>query len=208
MFSYCDRRGGRPRRARGRQRSHRHKPRLPPVLTGATRRQRRTDQRERLRSSRPSGATDTVYRVRGPGGWDGQVGLQSLQTHCAPKKPVAASELTSQEVWAVSSGFLLFLAGRLPVHFSTVFPLERRDMVMGGAAERRLQASHRHRCTWWRAMVPPWCIHSLVRSLVCRVDRRPAAASDLRRWLGGRCELPHEDDWVSSAGSRAQQTNC
>ena len=106
------------------------------------------------------------------------------------------------------SGFLLFLAGRLPVHFSTVFPLERRDMVMGGAAERRLQASHRHRCTWWRAMVPPWCIHSLVRSLVCRVDRRPAAASDLHRWLGGRCELPHEDDWVSSAGSRAQQTTC
>ena len=56
------------------------------------------DQRERLRSSRPAGATDTVYRVRGPGGWDGQVGLQSLQTHCAPKKPVTASELTSQEV--------------------------------------------------------------------------------------------------------------
>ena len=75
-----------------------HKPSLPPVLTGATRRQRGTDQRERLRSSRPSGATDTVYRVRGPGGWDGQVGLQALQTHCAPKKPVAASELTSQEV--------------------------------------------------------------------------------------------------------------
>ena len=75
-----------------------HKPSLPPVLTGATRRQRRTDQRERLRSSRPSGATDTVYRVRGPGGWDGQVGLQALQTHCAPKKPVTASELTSQEV--------------------------------------------------------------------------------------------------------------
>ena len=75
-----------------------HKPSLPPVLTGATRRQRGTDQRERLRSSRPSGATDTVYRVRGPGGWDGQVGLQSLQTHCAPKKPVTASELTSQEV--------------------------------------------------------------------------------------------------------------
>ena len=94
------------------------------------------------------------------------------------------------------------------MHFSTVFPLERRDMVMGGAAERRLQASHRHRCTWWRAMVPPWCIHSLVRSLVCRVDRRPAAASDLRMWLGGRCELPHEDDWVSSAGSQAQQTTC
>ena len=43
-------------------------------------------------------ASDTVYRVRGPGGWDGQVGLQALQTHCAPKKPVAASELTSQEV--------------------------------------------------------------------------------------------------------------
>ena len=75
-----------------------HKPSLPPVLTGATRRQRGTDQRERLRSSRPSGATDTVYRVRGPGGWDGQVGLQALQTHCAPKKPVTASELTSQEV--------------------------------------------------------------------------------------------------------------
>ena len=36
------------------------------------------DQRERPRSSRPSGATDTVYRARGPGGWDGQVGLQSL----------------------------------------------------------------------------------------------------------------------------------
>ena len=36
--------------------------------------------------------------VRGPGGWDGQVGLQALQTHCAPKKPVTASELTSQEV--------------------------------------------------------------------------------------------------------------
>ena len=106
------------------------------------------------------------------------------------------------------SGLLLFLAGRLPVHFSTVFPLERRDMVMGGAAERRLQASHRHRCTWWRAMVPPWCIHSLVRSLVCRVDRRPAAASDLHRWLGARCELPHEDDCVSSAGSGAQQTTC
>ena len=106
------------------------------------------------------------------------------------------------------SGLLLFLAGRLPVHFSTVFPLERRDMVIDGAAERRLQAIHRDRCTWWRAMVPPWCIHSLVRSLVCRVDRRPAAASDLHRWLGGRCELPHEDDWVSSAGSRAQQTTC
>ena len=42
--------------------------------------------------------TPCGYRVRGPGGWDGQVGLQSLQTHCAPKKPVAASELTSQEV--------------------------------------------------------------------------------------------------------------
>ena len=115
---------------------------------------------------------------------------------------------TSRLSSATRSGLLLFLAGRLPVHFSTVFPLERRDMVMGGAAERRLQASHRHRCTWWRAMVPPWCIHSLVRSLVCRVDRRPAAASDLHRWLGGRCELPHEDDWVSSAGSRAQQTTC
>ena len=63
-----------------------HKPSLPPVLTGATRRQRGTDQRERLRSSRPSGATDTVYRARGPGGWDGQVGLQSLQTHCAPRR--------------------------------------------------------------------------------------------------------------------------
>ena len=45
------------------------------------------------------------------------------------------------------SGFLLFLAGRLPVHFSTVFPLERRDMVIDGAAERRLQAIHRDRCT-------------------------------------------------------------
>ena len=105
-------------------------------------------------------------------------------------------------------GFFFFLAGRLPVHFSTVFPLERRDMVIDGAAERRLQAIHRDRCTWWRAMVPPWCIHSLVRSLVCRVDRRPAAASDLHRWLGGRCELPHEDDWVSSAGIGAQQTTC
>ena len=115
---------------------------------------------------------------------------------------------SGQSLGSLRSGLLLFLAGRLPVHFSTVFPLERRDMVMGGAAERRLQASHRHRCTWWRAMVPPWCIHSLVRSLVCRVDRRPAAASDLHRWLGGRCELPHEDDWVSSAGSRAQQTTC
>ena len=109
---------------------------------------------------------------------------------------------------ASRDGLFLFLAGRLPVHFSTVFPLERRDMVMGGAAERRLQAIHRDRCTWWRAMVPPWCIHSLVRSLVCRVDRRPAAASDLRRWLAGRCELPHEDDWVSSAGIGAQQTTC
>ena len=109
---------------------------------------------------------------------------------------------------SVRDGLFLFLAGRLPVHFSTVFPLERRDMVIDGAAERRLQAIHRDRCTWWRAMVPPWCIHSLVRSLVCRVDRRPAAASDLHRWLGGRCELPHEDDWVSSAGSRAQQTTC
>ena len=56
-------------------------------------------------------------------------------------------------------------------------------MVIDGAAERRLQAIHRDRCTWWRAMVPPWCIHSLVRSLVCRVDRLPAAASDLHRWL-------------------------
>ena len=44
-------------------------------------------------------------------------------------------------------GLFLFLAGRLPVHFSTVFPLERRDMVIDGAAERRLQASHRDRCT-------------------------------------------------------------
>ena len=35
-------------------------------------------------------------------------------------------------------------------------------MVIDGAAERRLQAIHRDRCTWWRAMVPPWCIHSLV----------------------------------------------
>ena len=98
--------------------------------------------------------------------------------------------------------------GRPTAHFSTVFPLEKTRMVIDGAAERRLQAIHRDRCTWWRAMVPPWCIHSLVRSLVCRVDRRPAAASDLHRWLGGRCELPHEDDWVSSAGSRAQQTTC
>ena len=98
--------------------------------------------------------------------------------------------------------------GRPTAHFSTVFPLEKTRMVIDGAAERRLQAIHRDRCTWWRAMVPPWCIHSLVRSLVCRVDRRPAAASDLRMWLGGRCELPHEDDWVSSAGIGAQQTTC
>ena len=98
--------------------------------------------------------------------------------------------------------------GRPTAHFSTVFPLEKTRMVIDGAAERRLQAIHRDRCTWWRAMVPPWCIHSLVRSLVCRVDRRPAAASDLHRWLGARCELPHEDDCVSSAGSGAQQTTC
>ena len=98
--------------------------------------------------------------------------------------------------------------GRPTAHFSTVFPLEKTRMVIDGAAERRLQAIHRDRCTWWRAMVPPWCIHSLVRSLVCRVDRRPAAASDLHRWLGARCELPHEDDWVSSAGSGAQRTTC
>ena len=74
-------------------------------------------------------------------------------------------------------------------------------MVIDGAAERRLQAIHRDRCTWWRAMVPPWCIHSLVRSLVCRVDRRPAAASDLHRLLGGRCELPHEDGRFGCLGA-------
>ena len=105
-------------------------------------------------------------------------------------------------------GLFVLLGGRPLVHFSTVFPLEKTRMVIDGAAERRLQAIHRDRCTWWRAMVPPWCIHSLVRSLVCRVDRRPAAASDLHRWLGARCELPHEDDCVSSAGSGAQQTTC
>jgi len=61
-------------------------------------------------------------------------------------------------------------------------------MVIDGAAERRLQAIHRDRCTWWRAMVPPWCIHSLARSLVCRVDRQaspgPGATAAEKRYLG------------------------
>ena len=37
--------------------------------------------------------------------------------------------------------------GRPTAHFSTVFPLEKTRMVIDGAAERRLQAIHRDRCT-------------------------------------------------------------
>ena len=35
------------------------------------------------------------------------------------------------------------MASGVQQHFSTAFPLERRDMVIDGAAERRLQAIHR-----------------------------------------------------------------
>ena len=149
-------------------------------------------------------------RHRTPGG----ASSSGCTTRCAPALPSAATlpPLAPPRPRCGASrhrgGINKKPGGRPTAHFSTVFPLEKTRMVIDGAAERRLQAIHRDRCTWWRAMVPPWCIHSLVRSLVCRVDRRPAAASDVRRWLAGRCELPHEDDWVSSAGIGAQQTTC
>ena len=77
-------------------------------------------------------------------------GLDSTST--TPTTCRAAREASSGDSRPPSDarfrdGLFLFLAGRLPVHFSTVFPLERRDMVIDGAAERRLQAIHRDRCT-------------------------------------------------------------
>ena len=80
-----------------------------------------------------------------PGSFDADLPPQ-IACHRTRVSP-SASTRSSLALRLPRDGLFLFLAGRLPVHFSTVFPLERRDMVMGGAAERRLQASHRDRCT-------------------------------------------------------------
>ena len=63
--------------------------------------------------------------------------------------------------------------------------------MVGGAAEPRLQATHRDRCTDSRARMSPRGVDSLVSSLVAREAGRPLAGAGEHprssldgRWLG------------------------
>ena len=78
--------------------------------------------------------------------------------------------------------------------------------MVGGAAEPRLQATHRDRCTDSRARMSPRGVDSLVSSLVAR-EGRPAAAGQKRRLLAyaGAQSEPCTRSFATGGGLAGEQ---
>ena len=71
-------------------------------------------------------------------------------------------------------------------HKPYVIHVYSRQTMVGGAAEPRLQATHRDRCTDSRARMSPRGVDSLASSLTAREGRPLAGAGALRSSLDGR----------------------
>ena len=78
--------------------------------------------------------------------------------------------------------------------------------MVGGAAEPRLQATHRDRCTDSRARMSPRGVDSLESSLVAREGRLLAGAGALRSSLDGRCLRSGPTHWLDKRAARARES--
>ena len=85
-----------------------------------------------------------------------------------------------------ATGFPPAANGAPRKHKPYVIHVYSRQTMVGGAAEPRLQATHRDRCTDSRARMSPRGVDSLASSLTAREGRPLAGAGALRSSLDGR----------------------
>ena len=106
-------------------------------------------------------------------------------SHLSPAL-VAAVRASLVKSAIAATGFPPTGGGPPRSHKPYVIHVYSRQTMVGGAAEPRLQATHRDRCTDSRARMSPRGVDSLASSLNAREGRPLAGAGALRSSLDGR----------------------